>query len=290
VHYGMDPDKVFSSLTKKTLSDIVQLHFTDLDDQHLLTAKRQNQIDALVEDVVYSGIGQLVRTVTLPTLKAIAYGVDMSDYEKPGRVAYQKGLTEHIDDEGVEEYLEGLKTDLLNLVAKELEVGNKVPNIVDWVNQHGLQSFFRQFAEGELNQWLSDSGIEVPQTRGKNYLVSAITQQKAPKTKKKIVTPKPDMNVEERPALKKGITHANVFQHYKRAEMVEFLKSKGVAHNGTLQVLSRRVAAVLDGKYVAPVPKKRGRAAASEKKERPAKKQKSKASSVNLLKVNSING
>jgi len=255
-----DIKKIFQRLHDNTLSDIVSLHYSQDDD--LFTATRSKQIKGMVEDAIYSGIHIFLHKLALITLKTLLADANM-EVKKSGKASIIKPLKEHIDDTGVNEWAEQLPAAAVKAVCKDLKIaGQKKKDIINWIRDESLNSFFRQFAAQELQQWCLDSNLEAS-TQSKKALVEALVSQKTAKKKKKVAPQNPlgdpDLDLKDKPALKKGITAANVFQYYKGTELRDWLKAKDIRTEGKLKDLALRTVEVLEGTYEAPEKKERGR-------------------------------
>jgi len=67
--------KIFQNLPKESVEDIVRIHYEK--DEDLLTADRDEQNEALVEDTTASGVDSLLTSLPRSVLQQVVSGVNL---------------------------------------------------------------------------------------------------------------------------------------------------------------------------------------------------------------------
>jgi len=123
-----------------------------------LTADRDEQNEALVEDTTASGVDSLLTSLPRSVLQQVVSGVNLEypegkNQKKKNGGVMKKALFEAIDDKGVNEFFSKLNKDKLVIICKSLkltETGDKpalIKRIQEEVIQRGINAFFSQFSE-----------------------------------------------------------------------------------------------------------------------------------------------
>jgi hypothetical protein len=275
--------KLFQTLPKESISDIVRIHYEK--DEDLLTADRDEQNEALVEDTIASGVDSLLTSIPKSYLEQIVTGLNLEYQEgknQKNTAVMKKALYEAIDDKGVPEFFSKLTKDKLILFckgAKLASTGDKTAlqkTIEEEITTRGINAFFSQFSERELQQWCQDCELSAPITTSKKALIQALVEQKDLKPKKKAKSKISKTKV----ALEPGVTVADVFNWYTVKELKAYCTDKGLPTTGKLREIAKRVVDHLDGKEVKAssknsATKKRKASTTKEKPEETKKRKKS---------------
>jgi len=276
-----DPLKVFQKLHNNSIKDIVSIHYQPTDEDDVLELPKDQQIEALAEDVVASGADALLNSLQKSVLLNLVEGLVL-DYppekNKTASGVLKKGLYNLIDDVGVEDFLNQLTLAKVQLICHSLkleESGDKSTldkRIIDYVNERGLKAFFSQFVEGELKQWCVDNHLmdsDDHSSYSKQSLLNAlIHRQPVTKDNKSKKPEKPHLNLKKRPKIKAGISAADVFQWYTKAELLEYCNKEGISKKGKFRQIATRVAKHVNGEKVEMLgePKKRKRGSKGKEK------------------------
>jgi len=279
-----DPLKVFQKLHNNSIKDIVSIHYQPTDEDDVLELSKEEQIEALAEDVVASGadalLNSLPRTVLLPLVEGLVLDYP-PEKNKSATGVIKKGLYNLIDDVGLEEFLNQLNLTKVKLICHSLKLeedGEKSTldkRIIDYVNERGLKAFFSQFVEGELKQWCVDNHLldsDDHASYSKQSLLQALIQRQQV-TKESYKKPeKPHLNLKKRPKIKAGISSADVFQWYNKTELLEYCTKEGISKKGKLRQVATRVAKHANGDKVEMLGESKKRKRGSKGKEKSQKK------------------
>jgi len=248
----LEPSAVFRQFNTQSLQEI-----TNLRNIELKSSKKADFVKTLSKDVTETGVKQLISMLKKTDLQQLATTVeDKIDFSSKGvnrpdssRVL-SKRLTEHIIEVGVDDFLadvsvETLKTILtrLGVISTASDATALVKIISKEVNLLGFEAFFGNFSTLALQHWCNELGLAV-ESSSKPILTSSLIYQQNYKAPPK---PKPPKISKNKPAIKKGISYDDIFNHYWMQDIRDFCSENGLKVTGKKRDLILRILAWLDG-------------------------------------------
>jgi len=206
-------------------------------------------VDIALSNVESYGIRELVNSIDKLSVRDYceAFQVPITQ-ENPTKSHLSKRLVEMVINGGLSEVLKKVDEKHVIKCLEALDVDKKrdAKGVLEGVvREMGLQIFLTKMSAELLNLVCSDLKIQFGSS-SVVQLVTAITTGKAPEKKEKEAASPPKIS-KKKPALKKGVKAADVYQHYFKPELVEFCKAHDLPASGASKELIKRIIDYLEG-------------------------------------------
>jgi len=236
----------FKGLEESVVKEIIEIFYEG--DDEILEAKFDQQVQALSDDALVTGIAGMLKKCTKPILMDMDEEFKENNSTKPMMV--QK-LTDTFYEKGVDVFLEKLDTSVISSVAtkvlrydtqhesKETLIGKLKEDIY----MQGLAKFFEHFTVNDLRTFCTLLKIIV-KSSSKKRLAKAIIHNKDMGQVKTMKNDPVDL-----PEIDKSITKVDLLK-YKVVDMRNYCKTVGIKKAGNKNVLVDRIMRFNQGEKV----------------------------------------
>jgi len=215
---------------------------------------KKRVLDAIVSEIEDAGMKSLTGQMKLVELAALTnpFKIDHGT-NNPTKVVLRKRFIEKMEEFGLDKFLSksSMTPELLSILitaADEEPLSKDKDKLVsqasEIINLVGFQSFFSRFDTPFLQHLLSEMDLKCD-TSSKDKMIYALATQtnaKKQKTKHEEIT-----FSKEKEEIKKGITYQDIYQHYRRDEILDWCRENELKVSGSKKELINRVLDFLDG-------------------------------------------
>jgi len=178
--------------------------------------------------------------------------------DKIRREAKCKKIFTAMQEAGPAKFLEKLDSTFLNSLFDDLGLdkpaGSKkmADALLQYADSIGVEHALSSLSVAQLRTIADSLKLSVDSNSVQVFMDCIISGESHKKDKKKAVQPSA-----KKPDIKKGVTKADLQQHYYRGELAEFCKTSGLGSSGNKKELINRIVAHLEGKDTKKETKKR---------------------------------
>jgi hypothetical protein len=152
----------------------------------------------------------------------------------------------------LQKFLEALRVDITNVSRKDL-----VDLILQNTDEIGMENFFSSFPSTVLKLFLKFCKLKVDSDNSQYTIIRALIEQES------IIAayePAADEHPSKnKPPIDKNISNVDLYTHYFKEDLAEWLSANGLISNGSKKELVERVRRYLDGKTDVKKDKKKPR-------------------------------
>jgi len=235
---NIDEDRLYTMLQKKIKCDIPE------------DATAKDIIQLAVSNVERIGARELFGLLGKIDAETYceAFGIPLREEGQTTTKNYlAKALSDRVGEKGISAALKGVKDSTIISILEVLDVNSKrdVKGVLeDIIREIGIQIFLGKMSAETLNEVCADLNINY-ENESVNLLVTAIITGKVPE-KKEVPKLSPKKPSKTKPALKRGVTGADIFQHYFKPELQEYCRENDLKISGTTKELIDRILDHLD--------------------------------------------
>jgi len=276
----MRTSEVFSHIkSKDLLLSIAGKRHIDVEEHN------KNLGKAIADDAFNTGIKKFVEILPADLLDSLGVETKSDDgAHKLHRSVARKRVIQKIQEDTPQKFFDKLDSKVLaQLVDSAFDEDDDKPTskkhvegLITKIDEFGLENALSTLSLPELADLAHALKLKVSSNTSSNAFITAIMSGKDQKTEKKkaeVQTPS-----KTKPKIAKGVTKADLQQHFYREELATYCKENGLSHSGHKSALINHIINHLEGKKPAVSGSKKRKAPSGGKAEKPAKKAKSEHS------------
>jgi hypothetical protein len=213
---------------------------------------RKKLISELTRSVVSAGLSVMLKVLKLKILKRLAKKCDWGDNKLPsGKATIAKKIHDTMEEVSPKKFLEKCDSKLLEKMLDGLDVtipsksSDYVKAIIDTAKAMGLENCFSSFPPSKLKEFIRACGLFVDSDSIDNLLECLVEQESKIAPYELAAGESPS---KEKPEIDKDISVVDLFVHYYREELAEYLKKNELISSGSKKELVDRIRRFLDDK------------------------------------------